>query len=118
MTLDEMAEELQLTNLAAPRDGGREVTGGYASDLLSCVMARAGAGNVWITLQTHPNIVAVASLLDLACIIVSESPRREHVDQATIEKAQEEGVALYASPLTTYSIVARLARAGLSGNDA
>jgi hypothetical protein len=78
-------------------------------------MASARAGNIWITIQGHPNIIAVASLLDLAGVIVSEgSP----VEPATIQKAVAEGIALFESRLTTYAIAARLARAGLADMDA
>jgi hypothetical protein len=88
----------------------REVTGGYASDLLSCVMAGARAGNIWVTLQAHPNVVAVASLLDLAAVIVSEGVVP---DTETIERAQENGITVLSSPATTYALVARLAALGI-----
>ena len=67
MTVQDLVADLGLQVHAAGRME-REVTGGYTSDLLSCVMAGAKAGNVWITLQAHPNVVAVASLLDLAAV--------------------------------------------------
>lgn len=114
MNLSEMAKLLELKCLVPPSDPQREITGGYASDLLSCVMAKAKAGNIWVTLQSHPNIVAVASLLDLAGVIVTEGVP---IDPATVEKATEHGVALYTTPLTTYSVVAKLAQAGLLGGD-
>jgi len=117
MNLCTMADTLGLTTLVAPRDSEREVTGGYASDLLSCVIAGAHAGNIWVTLQTHSNIIAIASLLDLAGIIVTETPDVGHINQATIEKATEEGVALYTSPFDTYSIVAKLATVNVQGAD-
>jgi hypothetical protein len=94
----------------SPGSVEREVTGGYASDLLSCVMAGAKAGNVWVTLQAHPNVVAVASLLDLAAVIVSEGVVP---DMETIERAQENGVTVLSSPATTYALVARLAALGI-----
>jgi hypothetical protein len=98
-----------------PQDAQRTVTGGYAADLLSCVMAGAAAGNVWITLQTHPNIIAVASLLDLAAVIVSECSQ---IEQGTVDKALSEGIALFKSAQSTYTLVARLAALGVSGQDA
>lgn len=115
MNLHVMAETLELTTLVAPRDSEREVTGGYASDLLSCVIAGARAGNIWVTVQTHSNIIAVASLTDLAGIIISEIPDVEHIDKMTIEKATEEGVALYTSPLNTFAIITRLSCVDASG---
>jgi len=65
MIVQDLVAKLGL-QVHSPGNVEREVTGGYASDLLSCVMAGAKAGNVWVTLQAHPNVVAVASLLDLA----------------------------------------------------
>ena len=84
-----------------------QITGGYASDLLSCVMAGAQAGNVWVTLQSHLNVVAVASLLNLACVVVTEGAP---VEPPTVEKADEVGIPVLSTPLTTYSVVERLAR--------
>ena len=71
MIVQELVEALEL-RVISPGDTQREVRGGYASDLLSCVMARAKVGIVWLTLQAHPNVVAVASLLDLAAVILTE----------------------------------------------
>jgi len=115
MNLSDIVTLLSPQILAAPADPRREVSGGYAGDLLSCVMARARAGNIWITVQAHPNVVAVASLLDLAGVIIAELAP---VDAATVQKAQAEGIALFETPLTTYAVVAKLARAGLAGMDA
>ncbi|MGB9722535.1 MAG: DRTGG domain-containing protein [Chloroflexia bacterium] len=112
MNLETIARELDLEVRTAKEKLGREVTGGYASDLLSCVMARAQAGNVWVTLQGHPNVVAVASLLNLAGIVVTEgmSP-----DPATLSKAEEEGIPILTTPLTTYTVVGRLFALGIPG---
>ena len=89
-----------------------EITGGYASDLLSCVMAGAKAGNIWVTLQAHPNIVAVASLIDLSAVIVTEgvSP-----DPETIARAQETGIPLLTTAQDTFSTVVALAQLGIVG---
>ena len=89
------------------------ITGGYASDLLSCVMAGAQAGNVWITLQAHPNVVAVASLLDLSCVIITEGTP---VEQTTLEKAEQEGIPILSAYLATFSVVERLSELGIHGN--
>jgi predicted transcriptional regulator len=113
--LQEINQQLSLKVQAAADKLGREVTGGYASDLLSCVMAKAESGNVWVTIQGHPNIVAVASLLDLAGIIVAEGM---NVDAATVEKAEHEGVPILSTSLTTYTIVSELFKLGVLGIDA
>jgi len=92
----------------------RPITGGYCADLLSCVMARAKANNVWITLQAHPNVLAVAVLLELAAVIVTEGIQP---DATTCQKAQAEEVIVLSSPHTTYAVVARLAALGVAASE-
>jgi hypothetical protein len=111
MTIDEIVNKLGL-QVITPGDMEQEVSGGYAADLLSCVMAKAKAGNVWVTLQAHPNVIAVASLLNLAAVIVSEDIKP---DLETVERAQENQVTLLSSPRTTFSIVGELSRLGVGG---
>ena len=89
-----------------------EVTGGYASDLLSDVIAYSHKGNVWITIQTHPNIVAVATMKELAGIILTGG---REPDAETVQKAEEEGIPLLVSPLFTFELVGKLYQAGISG---
>jgi hypothetical protein len=72
MKLEEIARRLSLEVCAATDKLSTEVTGGYASDLLSYVMAKAREGNLWVTVQSHPNVVAVASLVNLAGIVIAE----------------------------------------------
>src|SRR5512136_189157 len=92
MTLQEIIEKLDLRVLTEPKDFSQVTpTVGYISDLLSCVMTGAKAGGVWGTLQAHGNIVAVAALLELAAIIITEDAKP---DSATIAKANEQGVIL------------------------
>jgi hypothetical protein len=114
MTLEELCRHLPLEVRAAPAKLSTEVTGGYASDLLSCVMAKAQDGQVWVTLQSHPNIVAVASLANLAGIIITEGMKP---DAATIERAEEQGVPLLTTELTTFTVVGRLFELGVPGVD-
>jgi hypothetical protein len=113
MTLQEIVKTLGWKVLAGEDQLDRPVTGGYASDLLSCVMAGARAGNLWVTLQGHPNVVAVASLLQVAAVVVSESAP---VDPVTVERARENRVVLLTTPLDTYSAVSRLADLRVPGN--
>jgi len=112
MKLSRIAEELALSVQAAGHRLDVEVTGGYASDLLSCVMAKARAGNVWVTLQAHLNIVAVGALLQLAGIIVTEGMS---LDAPTLQKANEEGIPILTTPHTTFTIVGQLTRLGVLG---
>lgn len=111
MTLQEIVSTLNLTVLTQAEDLSRVTpTSGYASDLLSCVMAGAPRQGLWITLQAHLNIVAVAALLDLSAVIITEGAMP---DPDTIARAQEEGVTLLSSSLPTFQIVGRLWELGI-----
>ncbi len=90
----------------------RDVTGGYMSDLLSDVMANSKEGDVWITLQVHPNIIAVATLKDFAGIIIVQGRKPE---KETIEKAQSENIPILVSDLQAFEIAGRLYQMGISG---
>jgi len=114
VTLEELCRQLSLEVRAAARKLRTEVTGGYAADLLSCVMARAQAGNVWVTLQGHPNIVAVASLLNLAGVIITEGMAP---DANTLAKAEEQSIPILTTPLTTFTVVSKLSALGVRGGD-
>jgi hypothetical protein len=111
VTVEELVAGLGLKILARG-DVRRKVTGGYASDLLSCVMAKAKEGYVWVTLQAHQNVVAVASLLNLAAIIITEGIEPDH---DTIIRAQENGVVVLGSAETTFVVTGRLYGAGIGG---
>lgn len=113
MKLAEIVRELGLEVVAAV-DLEREVTGGYVSDLLSNVMARAREGQLWVTLQGHQNIVAVAVLVELAGIIVAAGIEP---DPETRQKAEAEGVNLFTSHLPVFEVAGRLYRLGLRGVD-
>ena len=111
MKLTRIIDELNLTLLTDAKDFEEvEVTGGYASDLLSCVMAGAQHQGVWVTLQAHTNIVAVAALLELSAVIITEGAQP---DAATIAKANQEGITLLATPEKTFPVVGKLWQMGL-----
>lgn len=105
MNLGEIVNKLSLEVKTTRGDMGRPVTGCYISDLLSDVMANAEGGEVWITLQTHPNIVAVAVLKDLAGIIITNSRTPEN---ETLKKAEEEGITIAVSSESTFEAGGRL----------
>lgn len=109
VTVRQIAEQL---NLELLNDAGldRPITGGYASDLLSCVMAGAKEGNVWITLQAHANVIAVASLVGLSAVVITEGVRP---DEGTVEKARDEEITLLATAEQTFAVVGKLAKLGI-----
>lgn len=113
MTLKEIIDMLGLRVLTNKGDFSAIVpTSGYTSDLLSCVMSGAKQGGIWVTLQAHANIVAVAALLDLCAIIITENAEP---DPAAISRANDEGITLLASSERSFRVVGRLWEMGLRG---
>jgi len=111
MTLQEIIQKLNLTVLTTPKDFANiKPSGGYASDLLSCVMAGAKPGHLWVTLQAHINIVAIASLTETAAVIVTEGTTPE---PEVVEKANSQGVTLLGTSEGTYQIVGKLWEMGV-----
>lgn len=111
MTLFDVIQKLNLTVLTQPQDfSAITPVGGYTSDLLSCVMAGAQPQNIWVTLQAHINIVAVASLREVCAVIITENAIP---DAGTIQKANQENVILLSSPEPSYCVVGKLWELGL-----
>lgn len=111
-TLSDIVQQLHLQVVGSSANLERRVVAGYASDLLSCAMSRAKKDYVWVTLQSHANVVAVASLLDLAAVIITEGNRP---DEETIARAETEGVCLLLTPKTTFTVVGELTALGIHG---
>ncbi len=111
MTCKEMMEKLDLKLLDEGVALDRDVRFGFCCDLLSWVMTRACEGTAWITVMTHMNVVAVAALLDLSCVIVPESIE---VEQDVIDKALEEGIPVFASEKTGFELAGQLYALGLT----
>ena len=110
MKLVDLVDALDLAVIAAAGQLGNEVTGAYASDLLSDVMANSRAGNVWITLQVHVNIVAVASLKEMSGIILINGRRPE---DDTAHKAETEAIPTMVSKLPAFELIGRLYELGI-----
>ncbi len=110
MTVKEMIELIEAENMTPETDVNAEVSCGYTCDLLSWVMAHGAAGMAWVTVQTHMNVIAVASLHDMSCVII---PEGIHVEDEVLEKASEEGISVLSSGLTAFDICGRLAAAGI-----
>lgn len=91
-------------------DADREVNGVYIGDLLSLVMSRANKDNIWITIQTHLNIIAVASLIELSAIIVAEGM---DIDSDTIEKAKVLDIPILRTSLSAYDLACKLNELGI-----
>ena len=110
MKLSELINKLNLKEVTGYIDGDRVISGGYTSDLLSDVMANTKKDNAWITLQTHVNIVAVATLKELAAIIIVMN---KDVDKDTIEKAEQEKITILKTDMTAYQVSGKLYELGI-----
>ncbi|MDL2220751.1 AraC family transcriptional regulator [Eubacteriales bacterium OttesenSCG-928-N14] len=109
MTVAELKEKLNLTQLSVGDDAA-QIMGGCVCDLLSWVMAHGVQNGAWITVQTHINIIAVATLLELACIIIPEGIA---VEQPTLDKAAEEGIAILGSDKSAYELAGLMYQSGI-----
>lgn len=87
-----------------------QIKSAYVGDLLSWVMANAEDGCAWITIQTHVNIVAVATLLEMACIII---PEGAEIESSALDRAILEDIPVFQTPLTAYEVCRLLAKAGI-----
>ena len=111
MNIRELANAIGAEVMTKSVDLNREVNAGYTCDLLSWVMAHGKEGMAWITVQTHMNVIAVATLHDMSCVIVPEGNK---VEDDVIRKADEEGVAVLTSPLPAFEICGRMYQAGVA----
>ena len=98
MTVSEISAKLSLKSVIVP-DGDRVVEGVYIGDLLSWVMGRAKADNAWITIMSNINIVAVATLTDASCIILSEGVS---LDSDVLNTAESKGINIISTSLPSY----------------
>ncbi len=110
MTAKDLVDQFGLHVSAGEKGLSREVRGGYCGDLLSEVMANAPVGCVWMTVQGHQNIVAVAVLKEMAAIILTGG---QIPDDETLQKADEEGIPVLLCPDSSYDIAGRLQAGGV-----
>lgn len=113
MTVNELVNTLDLQVYTLAKDLDHEVSGGYVSDLLSDVMGNARESQVWVTLQNHKNVVAIASLKELAAVILVKGIQPE---PDTLRHAEEENIPILGTGLDTYEIAGRLYNAIHSEN--
>lgn len=109
MFVSELVEKHGFLHLSG-KNMDREISNVYSCDLLSWVMAKGKHDTAWITVQTHNNILAVASLLEFACIIIPEGIQ---VEQDIIDKANEQEVVMLSSKLEVFEIFKILYEAGI-----
>lgn len=105
MKVRELVEKLNLKVVSGENGLDRDIDGCYVSDLLSDVMGNAEMGNVWATLQTHKNVMAIASLKELACVILVKNLMPS---DDTIEQSNEEGIPFLSTDMQTYETVGKI----------
>ena len=113
MKLGEIIKELDLNVSVDGKNFDKEVSTCYVSDLLSNVMGQAVDGSVWVTMQGHQNIVAIASLLSIPAIIVTGSSA---IETETLKKSQDNDITILSTPMTTFETAGKLYQAGLRGS--
>jgi hypothetical protein len=111
MKVRDIQAAFNLEVAAGTRGLDREVIGGYCGDLLSDVIANASSGSIWLTIQAHQNILAVAVLKDLAAIVLVNG---HTPDEATKAKAEEEGIPLLLSSASAYRLAGEFFSAGIN----
>ncbi len=113
MKVKEIIEKLNLEVKTGTNRLDNEITGGYASDLLSDVLANSEEGNIWITLQIHENIVAIASMKGLSGIVIINDREPEEV---TINKAEIENIPIMVSKMPAFELIGKLYILGITGS--
>ena len=110
MKIKDIIKTLDLQVISGEEFLEREVTGGYTGDLLSDVLANSKKGNLWITIQIHQNIIAVASSKELSGIIITNGRKPE---KETLKSAKEEKIPVIVCNLFTYEIAGKLYEIGI-----
>ena len=112
MKLSQIVEKLNLEVRVAADKLATEVRSGYVSDMLSDVLANSEENDLWITLQIHPNIVAIASMKGLSGIVIINGREPE---EETVKRAEEKGIPIMISQMTAFELSGRLYALGASG---
>ena len=110
MLVSDLIPLIEAKSLTPALSEDREVTCGYVCDLLSWVMSHGDSGMAWVTVQTHMNVIAVAVLSEMACVILPEDIEME---KESLDKAVNEGMVVLQSPLTAFEICGRMAAQGI-----
>ena len=106
MNVSELCEALGAEAIVMPSPE-REITGAYVGDLLSWVMGRAEADSVWVTIMSNINVIAVASLSGVACVVLSEGVVP---DEDAVKRAEIQEINLLSTTKTSYEVCAALSK--------
>ncbi|MCR4964488.1 MAG: serine kinase [Bacteroidales bacterium] len=105
MTVKDIIEKMNLKVYSGENNLDNTIKGGYVSDLLSDVMGFAQEGHAWVTLQTHKNVIAIASLKELACVILVKG---NEPDEDMLEQAKEEEIPVLGTTEQTFEVAGQL----------
>lgn len=106
MTVEQLKNELDLKTVCLA-DPEREIEGGYVGDLLSWVMGKAQSSNVWITIMSNMNIIAVASLTDVACIVLAEGVT---LDENVVKTAEMKDINVLQSKKSAFELASEISK--------
>ena len=110
MKVSELKEKLGLSLCGGEEGLSKDLNGCYIGDLLSLAIARVSENNIWITIQTNVNVIAVSALTEAGCVILAEGLKP---DENALNKANLEGIPVLSSPMTAYEIAKELATLGI-----
>ena len=105
MTINELCEKTGLKIVVGDHLGENQVAGAYACDLLSWVIGRANENDALVTVMTNMNVIAVAVMADLSCVILTEGVS---LDENAKKKAMENNIPVLSSNMPTYETCAML----------
>ena len=114
MKVRELQEKLGATMITGEVGLDNEIKSGYSCDLLSWVMAHGNEGMAWVTVQTHMNVIAVATLHEMCCVIIPEGAQ---MDKEVADKAAEEGIAVMQSDRPAYEICGIMYAGGIKAGE-
>jgi len=112
LKVTQIVEPLKAEIVVGEKIAEQDIAGGYCGDLLSDCIANAKEGSIWVTIQSHPNVVAVAVLVGMPCIVICNY---QEVNEETTKRAQKEGITILRTSLTSYQAVSVLYSLGIPG---
>lgn len=112
MKLKELINEFEFEVLSGEDSLDTDVTGGYASDILSDVMAKTKPGDIWVTNQGHQNVIAMVFFKRLAGVIIAGAVQP---DDDALQKARQNKIAVLTTKMNAFEVIGRLYRSGVRG---
>lgn len=113
MTVRELLKEIPMEIICGEENLDRIVTRGFSSDMMSNVIAKGGEGDIWLTFQTHLNVVAIGLMKKMSAVVLVQN--RKLIPRA-LEKAESEGLVILETPLSAFELGGRLYKLGIPGD--